>query len=1023
MEKVKSKRLLSIFLVLIMMVQVFPLSAFAEGGISWSIPNENAVMGEEFDLLKEVNAVAEEGNELAVEISEITFADGNYVWNGTDTTITPETPGEYEVTYNAVNAADGTVMDTYSRTVTVNPAADTNGVENAEETEKATENGLPNDLLPRMGIRSGAADVTDAIIFSNGKLSTSTDGIIDNDSDDIMFTHGRVYTFTIDWAVNFNSLPGGATSLSAGDYFTFQLPKAFRNLSFSIGDISGTWGYVTVDQNGNGKVVFTDVVETKTQLDGDLMFKATYNVTNAGADEEWVFQFRGEIWEYSGSQGTKNPDNQGYTKDKVTKVGSKSGDYFSWVIYLNNLSEEWTGEITVEDTLGPNHKLATCQSTSSAYTYYGLDGQASNTPSGYFAIGVIDWERMRADYNRFVAHSLVEGSEVLMYQKPGETTWETSNYAYKNIGDPATHEITAGYTTFMRGVMRLWTTDSGFAYVSPYTNGLVSVTGAPGGFTIVFPDGAMNQQSLVLLYYTELSSGYTPQKLENTVNVSGVTNSVTGTYTNTGTGSVSGNAGTINVVKFDGGGNVTLAGAGFELTKNGTSYGPLTTLENGLASFNLYADGTNGYAGTYTLTEISTPTGYTGLNSPITLEIDSEGVITKVNDTVVTSGQDTDIYINNEKICTVINGGYQLHVYNRETPAVTSRVVTKKWNDANDQDGKRPNSIQVQLKADGDDYGPAVTLNAGNSWTHTWTGLPEKRNGQEVVYTVEETGVPTGYISNTSESGGNFTITNSYTPETVSVRGTKTWSDGNNQDGKRPASITVNLLANGKEIAENTVTANDDWEYEWSDLPKYDGGTEIVYTVTEDPVSDYSTTITGYDITNSYTPGETSRTVTKAWDDANDQDGKRPASIQVQLYADGIAYGSAVTLNGSNNWTYTWNNLPEKQGGQTVSYTVEEVSVPTDYTVSYSGTDGFAITNSHTTTTSTTPTANKGNPLSKSSKKTTTTTKPTTNSPATGDNTQLVWFLALYGLPLSGLVGLVAISRLRRRRKQYRGAI
>ena len=55
-------------------------------------------------------------------------------------------------------------------------------------------------------------------------------------------------------------------------------------------------------------------------------------------------------------------------------------------------------------------------------------------------------------------------------------------------------------------------------------------------------------------------------------------------------------------------------------------------------------------------------------------------------------------------------------------------------------------------------------------------------------------------------------------------------------------------------------------------MPKYEAGKEILYTVTEDAVADYTTEITGYDITNSYAPGKTSVTVTKAW---ADNDGPR----------------------------------------------------------------------------------------------------------------------------------------------------
>ena len=46
----------------------------------------------------------------------------------------------------------------------------------------------------------------------------------------------------------------------------------------------------------------------------------------------------------------------------------------------------------------------------------------------------------------------------------------------------------------------------------------------------------------------------------------------------------------------------------------------------------------------------------------------------------------------------------------------------------------------------------------------------------------------------------------------------------------------------------------------------------IKYTVTENTVDDYNTEIEGYDIKNSYTPEETSVTVTKRWNDSNDKD-------------------------------------------------------------------------------------------------------------------------------------------------------
>ena len=77
--------------------------------------------------------------------------------------------------------------------------------------------------------------------------------------------------------------------------------------------------------------------------------------------------------------------------------------------------------------------------------------------------------------------------------------------------------------------------------------------------------------------------------------------------------------------------------------------------------------------------------------------------------------------------------------------------------------------------------------------------------------------------------------------------------DNNNRYGKRPDRITINLFADGKKVAEKVVTAADNWKYSFKNLAKYnDEGKQIVYTVTEDRVVNYKTTINGYDIVNTY---------------------------------------------------------------------------------------------------------------------------------------------------------------------------
>lgn len=273
---------------------------------------------------------------------------------------------------------------------------------------------------------------------------------------------------------------------------------------------------------------------------------------------------------------------------------------------------------------------------------------------------------------------------------------------------------------------------------------------------------------------------------------------------------------------------------------------------------------------------------------------------------------------------TSING---YNITNSYTPGKTSVTVTKAWDDNNNQDGKRPDEIKVQLKADGENSGAEVSLNEGNSWTYTWSDLDQKKAGQDITYTVEEVGPVTGYttaVSGTAATG--FTVTNTHTPEKTSISGTKTWSDADNQDGKRPASITVNLFADGNVYASKTVTAASNWKYNFTDLPKYKAGKEIKYKVEEVAVADYTTEVDGYDIYNTHTPETTSISGTKTWND-NDQTTKRPESITVRLLADGNVYDSK-TVTADSNWTYKFTELPKYAAGKEIVYTVSEDAVP-----------------------------------------------------------------------------------------------
>ena len=281
----------------------------------------------------------------------------------------------------------------------------------------------------------------------------------------------------------------------------------------------------------------------------------------------------------------------------------------------------------------------------------------------------------------------------------------------------------------------------------------------------------------------------------------------------------------------------------------------------------------------------------------------------------------------------------------------TSVSVEKKWSDASNQDGVRPSSVSVQLYANGKVSGDPVTLDAANGWKHTWSDLDKNAAGKAIVYTVKEVSIPEGYTSEIAgDAASGYTITNKHTPGVTAVCGVKTWDDNDDQDGVRPKSITVDLLADGEKIQSKTVTAADGWRYSFEDLPQFKDGKKIIYTVSEQPVDGYKTTIDGTAITNTHKTEKTSVSVEKKWKDQDNKDGVRPSSVSVQLYADGKASGDPVTLDAANSWKHTWSGLDKNASGKAITYTVKETSVPHGYTSTISGdmASGFTVTNTHT---------------------------------------------------------------------------
>ncbi len=278
-----------------------------------------------------------------------------------------------------------------------------------------------------------------------------------------------------------------------------------------------------------------------------------------------------------------------------------------------------------------------------------------------------------------------------------------------------------------------------------------------------------------------------------------------------------------------------------------------------------------------------------------------------------------------------------VEIYNHHTPEKVSVEGSKTWDDADNQDGKRPSSIIVNLLADGEKV-DSKTVTASDNWSWSFTDLDKYKKGKEIKYTVSEDAV-TDY---TTEVKG-YNITNTHTPEKISISGSKTWDDNDNQDGKRPSNIKVILFADGTEVTSQTITADNGWKWSFTDLNKYAKGREIQYTITEDKVENYITNIekteNGYVVTNSYTPETTSISVEKVWEDKNNQDGVRPASIKVKLYMKildnniAVANKEPLELNASTFWKAEFKDLPKYAKGIEIKYIVKEVNEQADATI------------------------------------------------------------------------------------------
>ena len=340
----------------------------------------------------------------------------------------------------------------------------------------------------------------------------------------------------------------------------------------------------------------------------------------------------------------------------------------------------------------------------------------------------------------------------------------------------------------------------------------------------------------------------------------------------------------------------------------------------------------------YEVVETSAPAGYEGSNKKLTLKGE---VINNTKENLVhdvkaenNTDNDTSTYIHDSDT-----------FVNQKSEYIALKKI---WDDHNDAAKIRPTFITIKATHNTTGEVKTYTLSKDNNWT-TFTDI--KKDDKDNWKFTED--VPQGYQSKDPVwDSKNYvvTFTNHHdVPKYVNINVQKVWEDGEDADGIRPASITVQLYQNGEKFRD-PIVLND--SNNWSDtstfqrLNKYDqAGEEINYEIKEESFDELTGNAkTGYTdsyetnettdangdttkniiMTNTHTPDTIQKKVKKVWNDNGNKDGIRPKSVTVNLLADGKLEETFI-LSSENNWQAKSKLLPVKVNGKKINYTWEEV--------------------------------------------------------------------------------------------------
>lgn len=271
-----------------------------------------------------------------------------------------------------------------------------------------------------------------------------------------------------------------------------------------------------------------------------------------------------------------------------------------------------------------------------------------------------------------------------------------------------------------------------------------------------------------------------------------------------------------------------------------------------------------------------------------------------------------------------------------------NKEVVVEWHDNNNNDGKRPTKINIKLfkKLNGTSVSTRkVNLSDSNNWKSEFLNLDKYFNHKLAVYEIDYVPVD-GYRAELIEDQNKIMLNLYRENEKIDINVATIFSDNNNNDGKRPEEITVDLFS--KVGSDNVmmhesivVSADTNWEATFKDYKKYRNGSEIEYYPVIRDKKGYSYNFTGdalngFEITLSYKDETINIPLKVNWNDNNNNDGKRLDAFELLLYekiGDEKKVIESVFLTSSNGWQATFDNLRKYSNQTEVEYVIEHALV------------------------------------------------------------------------------------------------